>query len=81
MGESWARPTTTTIPTWADGEDEKKVPNKRTVQGWMVRRGGNAKAMDGEGNGATLGAEENKRTKAASKENMKAPEQRGTRKA
>ena len=47
----------------------------------MVQRGGNAKAMDGEGNGATLGAEENKRTKAASKENMKAPEQRGTRKA
>ena len=80
VDESWARPTTTTIPTWADGEDEKKVQKKRTPQGWMVQRGRNAKAMDGEGNGATLGAEENKRTKTASKVNMKAPEQRGMRK-
>ena len=78
--ETWARPTTTTVPTWADGEDKKEVPNKRTPQGWIMRRGGNAKTMDGEGNRATLGAEEKKRTKAPN-ENMKAPEKRGTRKA
>ena len=59
----------------------EKDNNKRTPQGWMVRRGGHVKAMDGEGNAAALGAEEKKRTKAASKETMKAPEQRGTRKA